>query len=94
MPSTFAVGARRHIRESPDPKVPKTRAGKPPPMGPDDDQKPDDLHRRWTERLAKWVRRPEDAEASAEPSTAAPATTRDGTDPPGRDSGSRAQPEP
>lgn len=63
-------------------------------MGPDDDEQPDDLRRRWTERLARWLRRPEDAEPLEEPTTAGPPSMRDGPDPSDRDSGSRAQPEP
>jgi hypothetical protein len=42
-------------------------------MVPDENPKPD-LHRRWTERLAKWLRRPEQTE---KPTTAASQTMRE-----------------
>lgn len=44
-------------------------------MGPNDNDGPGDLHRRWTERLAKWLGRPDDEEE--EPTTAATATMRE-----------------
>jgi hypothetical protein len=51
-------------------------------MGPDDHMKTDDLHRRWTERLAKWLRRPEEAEEPEEPTIAASATMRENLEEP------------
>jgi len=48
-------------------------------MGPDKDSNQNDLHRRWTERLAKWLRRPE---AEERPTTAASQTMRENLEEP------------
>jgi len=48
-------------------------------MGQDENTKPEDLHRRWTERLAKWLGRPEERQ---EPTTAASQTMRENIDKP------------
>jgi hypothetical protein len=42
-----------------------------------DNDKTGDLHRRWTERLAKWLRRPAEEGTREEPTTAASATMRE-----------------
>jgi hypothetical protein len=48
-------------------------------MGPDNHTDKDDLHKRWTERLGKWLRRPE---AEEKPTTAASQTMREDLDEP------------
>lgn len=47
-------------------------------MGADEKTKPD-LHRRWTERLAKWLRRPDERQ---EPTTVASQTMRENLEEP------------
>jgi hypothetical protein len=49
-------------------------------MGQDEHTRPEDLHRRWTERLAKWLRRPEDSQNGEQPTTAASQTMRENLD--------------
>jgi hypothetical protein len=49
-------------------------------MGPNDDENVDDLHQRWKERLAKWLRRPEGAEEK--PTTAVSARMRENREEP------------
>jgi hypothetical protein len=49
-------------------------------MGPDEKKKPDDLHRRWTERLGKWLRRPDTSEE--QPTTAASKSMRENLEEP------------
>jgi hypothetical protein len=48
-------------------------------MGSNENTNQDDLHRRWTERLAKWLRRPE---AEEQPTTAASQTMRENLEEP------------
>lgn len=51
-------------------------------MTPDENTRAEDLHQRWTERLAKWLRRPEESGEAEKPTTTASATMRENLEEP------------